>query len=231
MLSYSDMQRHWNGRNKTNHYRNMRAMGLHNCELFFCERSKTFYIEFHRNKIVECTEDNVMMLHSYGWYDSPTTRARIYDIAGVSISSDRRTTGLETTTRLNNLPVTGDMKFRNGECINPEVCVDRITRLQKSAVSRATKKLKTLRDLGTTMARMSMFRDVLRKGYAGINIDAPTAEDAEAVYMLGRPHSQVPQLVTFKAGLAVMREHLYKDDPAAYVTEEIRYGNDQRQAA
>jgi hypothetical protein len=237
MKTYSQLEDIWNTRRKSNDYKPLDKHGLRNCVLHYSESGKHFYIEFHRNRIVSIYPDNVMTLHSSGWYDSPTTRERIWCIAQVSITSDRKTVGLDATTRVNGLPFSADMKFRNGTCLNPEVCVDRITRLQKWAVARASKDLKTLRTLSLTMARCGMFEKTNRNLHHlrphELSLTEPTGDDAQKVYEHGRASISWNRTDTdfVEAGLKRLREWLYKDYPNAYVTEEIRYGNDQRIAA
>jgi hypothetical protein len=233
MFTYSQLEEIWNTRRKGNEHKPLTRHGLRNCDLE--KRGNDFAIYFHRNLIVIVQPDNMMTLHSHAWYDSPTTRERIWCISRVSVTSDRKTTGLETTTRLNGLPLTNGMKFRNGVCLNPEICVDIIHTLPRSAVTEVSMRIAKLKAIAASMARIAALERMDgRKDFGSINFEDPQYADACTVYRAGWEHldyyKRENQLTCLQAGFKRVRQWLY-DDLNMRVAKEIRHGHDQRIAA
>jgi hypothetical protein len=238
MYTYSDLKHIYDGRRGDKYDRAVR--GLNNCRVSSLQLDGKSYmaVTMYSTRIGIVDQDNVWMVTMGGW-DSKTTKERIYEISGVSITNDHRTTGLDNTTRMNGLPYSGELKWRGGHCINPEVApVDKITTLKRSAVAAVTKKLRTLKALMTTMARCEMFdrhagTTRCMPVFTDEELANPTAEHAETLFKYGlhRSYNGTPSMAVAECALKFLRHAMYEDNPNNFDTKVISYGNDQRLAA
>jgi hypothetical protein len=232
LFTYSQLKEIYDGRRKSNRY--CRLQGYCNCEVRQdCDGNMDVY--FHGNLIAEFTPDNVVSLSSSGWFDSPTTRSRIWQITGVRIHSDRK---YEDRIRVNGLPYSDALRFRHGRCINPEVAVDTWRTLDRKVVAKVVKKLKPLRSLMHSMDKLNAFDESV----ADSMIDATVVPDEEwaepTAYLASRFYNYWRKRYGYNSknvsivdqGFTDLRNALY-DDMNAHIKHEVRHGHDQRQAA
>lgn len=225
MFTYSQLKEIYDGRRKCNYYRALK--GYCNCEVRQ-DSDGDMYVTFHSNRIATFTPDNIVTLDNHGWFDSPTTRGRIYGITGVRIHTDRK---YEDKTRANGLPYSDALRFRGGHCINPEVAVDTWSTLDRKVVAQVVKKLKPLRALMHTMDKLNAFDgapEYFRWLPSDEEMSAPTAYLANR--MMARFKNRFLPGSCLQDGFERMRNELY-DDMGAYIKHEVRHGHDQRQAA
>jgi hypothetical protein len=228
MFTYSQLEEIWNTRRKGNHDKPLAGATR------LRKEGDDMVVKFYFTDIVRITPDNIVTVNTGGYSDSPATRERIMTYGGVSIWSDSRTNGLEDRVRCSgDLPFSRELKFRNGVCLNPEICVDRITTLKRSAITEVTKQLRPLRTLCMSLARINAFdKSFTRANWASIDLEDPQFVDAQMVYGHGQWQGSIGKTAQeyVEIGLKALREHLY-EYMDAHNTEEIRYGQDQRIAA
>ncbi|TDN70468.1 hypothetical protein [Paraburkholderia sp. BL10I2N1] len=244
MYTYAELKAFFDGRRfKDRNYRN----GLESGSIAIHEETvggrSYMSVYLYNTRIVMMEPDNTCTIHIGGW-DSPSTRKYIWWFARVNLSHDRDTTGLNNRLRVGcskagSLPFIDGLRFRNGECLNPELCPpDEIARVKRSAITEVQRKLRPLKSLMLALARF----DALERSQSSYmcvipsdeELAEPTVEMASALYERGlamTPGWLVKQKVAIESGLRWLRHELYNSDPNNFNVEVTCHGHDLRKAA
>jgi hypothetical protein len=191
-----------------------------------------------REVLVTLAPDNTYTLYKPGGNYYSTTYSNVIALAStviaysdmshyrhyaepVRVSTNSRR-WVETET---NLPFISGLQFRHGKCINPEIAVDYKRTLNRTKSLPLLRKTEVLAKLLRVATRMGLLkRDMSRnaiRDFDNVNLDDPTAEDAEIILSLGgadglyRWHNtpEAYQAALMRAannGLADYREWLYQ---------------------
>lgn len=154
------------------------------------------------------------------------------------------------------LPFTAGMQFRDGDLLNPEICVERKKRTDRTAVKEMKEILAPMRKLMHTLARIGAFHTVAdektgNRSWVGtralphdIDYSEPTVADAERLFLFAFSHSyrnwgwhgrdEADRNKVVKAAvnyaLAAVRKAYYSEVGAISFVE-VDDGQDNRKAA
>ncbi|MEM5400797.1 hypothetical protein [Paraburkholderia unamae] len=243
-LTYSKLKEYWEGRRfKGRARRTIKWVGFNNCEVG-CENvggSTYITVYFHDHRIALFHADGRIMIDACGYESSPVTRARILNVTGIYLRSDsRKYRGSNKKVRIGDLPYTKGMWFLNGRCINPEICSETITTMDRSIVRSVAARLSHVTKLAITSTRMGL----IDGRHAGIITmpelhnriieegKSPTVDTVNmlAQYGCGSYYNPRHTAVYVRKSIDCIRERMYRLE-GAYITREIEYGQQEKLAA
>jgi len=125
--------------------------------------------------------------------------------------------------RVKSMPFTNGLQFRDGKCLNPEIAIDYNRKLDREKSLPWLRKTVDLAKVLRVATRMQLLeRKSTDKKFEDINIENPTAEDAEIILCAGNAmglyswrfttpeEKQAALMRCAENGLADYREWLYK---------------------
>jgi hypothetical protein len=180
-------------------------------DLTLYQAGDTLVFDHYDKTLMTLTQDDVYTLHLEGHYISPTVSNRLYTICGINIYADasrykhyanqlrytpsgkrwhQEGEGPDSKwVKCDTIPVVSGMKFKDGDCINPEICVDYVRRLNREKALPFRRKMDALGKVIRVAARLNVMQKPEGKfDFADVNIDDPTVRDGEIILWKGHSH-------------------------------------------